>query len=68
MKRDVKIQLLKSLQDGTRPKTEVVKILKGELIEIDNFYDALKITSQAENFEGEIRATGQLKELFETLK
>ena len=68
MERDKTIELLKSVQLGTRPAKEVIEILQGRRIEVDNFLDALKLTSQPGNFEGEIIPTGQLKEFFETLK
>lgn len=66
MKRQKKIELLKSLKDGSRPAKEVIEILKGERIEVDSFREALEITSQPANFEGKnLIATGELKKILE---
>lgn len=67
MERQKKIELLKSLHDGTKTKKEVIELLAGKRIELNNFHDALMITSRPENYEGkELIATGPLKEFFET--
>ena len=69
MERKKKIELLKSLHDGARPVKDVIEILAGKRIEIDNFYDALKITSKPENIEGiELIATGQLKNILQNIE
>lgn len=52
-----KIELPENLKDGIKS------------IEIDNFSDALKITSQPENFEGiELIPTGPLKEKLQQIE
>ncbi|MEO6134371.1 MAG: hypothetical protein ABIP35_04415 [Ginsengibacter sp.] len=68
MERKKKIELLQSLKDGTRPAKQVIEMLKGNLIEVDNFHEALMISSCPENCEGtEIIATGDLKKLFDSI-
>lgn len=69
MERIKKIELLKSLKEGTRPAKEVIEMLTEKRIEIDNFHDALMITSCPGNYEGkEIIATGQLKKALEQIE
>lgn len=68
MEREKKIELLKSIQDGTRTAKEVVEILKGNRVELDTFFDALRFTSRPENMEGvEPTFTDKLKKTFENI-
>jgi len=69
MERQKKIELLKGLTDGSRPAKEVIEILKGEIIEVDSFMEALKITSHPEGFKGKrLVVTGGLKVMLKELK
>jgi len=68
MEREKKIELLKSIQDGTRTKQEVIEILKGNRVEADAFSDVLKFTSGPENMEGvEVVFTDKLNKIFDEI-
>jgi len=68
MEREKKIELLKSIQDGTRTKQEVIEILKGNRVEADAFSDVLKLTSRPENMEGvEVLFTDKLNKIFDEI-
>lgn len=68
MERKKKIELLKNIQDGTKPAKEVIEILQGKRVELDTFLEALKFTSRPENMKGvEPAFTDKLKKTFEKI-